>query len=80
MWSSRDVDIPEQRAPASAMSHSFVSIAEARRASRDVTTYLIWIDERQCNLFREPGWEELQPHLDGAVLFLNRKRERAAPV
>jgi hypothetical protein len=73
-------DIPEHRAPAYAMTHSFVSIAEARRASRDVATYLIWIDERQCKLFREPGWEELQPHLDGAVLFLNRKREHVASV
>jgi hypothetical protein len=61
------------------MSHPFVSIAEARRAIRDAATFLLWIDERQCKLFDEPGWEELQPHLDGAVLFLNRKRERAAP-
>jgi hypothetical protein len=61
------------------MSHSFLSIAEARRASRNAATYFIWIDERQCKLFHEPGWEELQPHLDGAVLFLNRKREHDAP-
>jgi len=60
------------------MSHSFLPIAEARRASRDAATSLIWVDERQCKNFREPDWEELQPHLDGAVLFLNRKRSQRA--
>jgi hypothetical protein len=69
-----DGDIRQCRAPASAMRHSFLSIAEARRASQNIARYLLWIDERQCKHVHEPGWEELQPHRDGAALFLNRKR------
>jgi hypothetical protein len=56
-----------------------LSIAEARLASQNTETYLLWIDERQSERFHEPGWEELQPHRDGAALFLNRKRADATP-
>jgi hypothetical protein len=55
-----------------------VSIQEARRIVKQTTEYLVWVDERQAKLFREPGWLELQPHRDGGVLFLNRDRERRA--
>jgi hypothetical protein len=58
------------------MAHSFISLAEARLASKNAAIHRLWIDERQCKQFREPGWEELQPHLDGAVLFVRRFRMR----
>lgn len=55
-----------------------VSIEEARRIVKQTADYLVWVDERQAKLFREPGWVELRPHRDGGVLFLNRDRERRA--
>jgi hypothetical protein len=60
------------------MSLCVVSILEARRIVKHTTEYLVWVDERQAKLFREPGWVELQPHRDGGVLFINRERERLA--
>ena len=60
------------------MSLCVVSILEARRIVKQTTEYLVWVDEQQAELFREPGWVELQPHRDGGVLFLNRDRERKA--
>ena len=55
-----------------------VSILEARRIVKHTGEYLVWVDERQAKLFKEPGWVELKPHRDGGVLFLNRDRERKA--
>ncbi len=55
-----------------------VSALEARGIVKRTTNYLVWVDERQAKLFREPGWVELKPHRDGGVLFLNRERERRA--
>ena len=60
------------------MSLCVVSILEARRIVKQTTEYLVWVDERQAKLFKEPGWVELRPSRDGGVLFLNRERERKA--
>jgi len=60
------------------MSLCVVSVVEARRIVRHTTEYLVWVDERQATLFKEPGWIELRPPRNGGVLFLNRDRERRA--
>jgi len=56
------------------MAHPYLSLLEARRASKNASVHQIWIDARQCSRFVEPGWDEVQPHLDGAALFLRRRR------
>jgi hypothetical protein len=61
------------------MAHSFFSLTKARRASKDRSIHQLWIDARQCKFFREPGWEELQPHLDGAALFVRRTTRAPIP-
>lgn len=55
-----------------------LSVTDARRAAADAQNYLLWVDEREARLFREPGWEELQPHRNGAVLFVHRTRQSAS--
>ena len=45
---------------------------------KQTTEYAVWVQERQAKLFNEPGWIELLPHRDGAVLFINRERENRA--
>jgi hypothetical protein len=52
-----------------------LSLIQARSTACDSMTYLVWVIESEASLFREPGWEELQPHRNGAVLFLHRERE-----
>ena len=52
-----------------------MSLDEARRAANDVGRYLLWLDKRQARQFKEPGWIQLGPTPDGAVLFLHRARE-----
>ena len=52
-----------------------LSVVHARLAACDSTTYLLWVVESEASLFREPGWEELQPHRNGAALFIHRERE-----
>lgn len=54
------------------------SAVEARRAARESGTYLLWVYERDAKKFRVPGWQELQPHRAGAVLFVHRTRELQA--
>jgi hypothetical protein len=54
-------------------------IEEARRAAEDSGRYLLWLDENEASLFREPGWLKLEPPRDGRVLFVHPHREiRAA--
>ena len=65
----------ERRAPASTRLRPIRSILIARRAAKDTEGHVLWIGERPAKLFHEPGWVELQPHRDGAVLFLHRPRE-----
>ncbi len=62
----------ERRAPASTRLHPIRSILSALRAAKDTGRHVLWLGERPAKLFHEPGWVELQPHRDGAVLFLNR--------
>jgi hypothetical protein len=52
------------------------TLQDARRLAQQGDEYLLWVDERQAQLFVEPGWEELQPHRGGAALFVHRERER----
>jgi hypothetical protein len=58
------------------MGHRVLSVQAARRAAADKSTYVLWISARQAIQFREPGWEPLMPHREGAVLFLHRARQR----
>lgn len=60
------------------MAHPFCSVARARLAAKDTSIHELWIDARQCKQFREPGWQELQPHLDGAALFIRRTTRAAS--
>jgi hypothetical protein len=60
------------------MGHRIVSLREAQRIVRQTNEHVVWVQERQAKLFDEPGWIELLPHRDGAVLFINRERERLA--
>lgn len=53
---------------------TILSAAKARRLARTSNECVVWVTEREAKAFREPGWEELQPHRNGAVMFLNRKR------
>jgi hypothetical protein len=54
-------------------------IAEARRVAEDTGRYLLWLNESEAALFREPGWLKLEPPRDGRVLFVHPQREiRAA--
>jgi hypothetical protein len=57
------------------MGNSPLSIDEAREAAREPAKYLIWVKQRQAQLFTEPGWVKLEPPRDGAVLFLHRERK-----
>ena len=70
------LDSSAASAPALAMPHAFISIRAARRASKDESIHRLWVDARECSQFRELGWEELQPHLDGAALFVHRPRAK----
>jgi hypothetical protein len=60
------------------MGHRIVSVREAQRIVKQTSEYAVWVQERQAKLFKEPGWIELLPHRDGAVLFINRERESVA--
>jgi hypothetical protein len=62
----------ERRAVASTRLRPIRSLLRALRAAKDTGTHFLWIAEGPAKLFHEPGWVELQPHRDGAVLFLNR--------
>ena len=66
--------------PASTLSHHLKRLVDAGMlASRPEGTFHYYAADyktlRALTDFREPGWEELQPHRDGAVLFLHRDRE-----
>jgi hypothetical protein len=54
------------------------SVSEARKVASDPSVQLVWVDEREHQKFREPGWIELQPHRDGAVLYVRRQRDSRA--
>jgi hypothetical protein len=70
---------PKNRAKGEVMGRAILSIVEARRAAKDAEQYLLWLDEREAALFREPGWVKLEPPRDGGVLFVHPQREiRAA--
>lgn len=70
----------EKRLLIAAVYQPILSVAEARRAAKHHETCLLWIDESEAAQFREPGWEELQPHRQGAALFINRYRgSRSVP-
>jgi hypothetical protein len=70
----------EKRLLVAAVYEPILSLSDARRAAKDTTTYLLWVDEREAAHFHEPGWEELQPHRQSAVLFINRLRESKRPL
>ena len=52
-----------------------MSLEEARRASRDVGRYLLWLEKKQARQFKEPGWVMLGPAQGGSILFVHRTRE-----
>jgi hypothetical protein len=61
------------------MAETILPIEAARRASKDSGRYLLWLDEAEARLFREPGWLKLEPARDGRVSFVHPQREiRAA--
>lgn len=70
----------DKRLLVAAVYQPILSLSDARRAAKDVTTYLLWIDEREAPRFHEPGWEELKPPRQSAVLFINRLRESKRPL
>jgi hypothetical protein len=53
------------------MGSSAVSLVEALRLAKE-GAHVLWLEEAQAPQFQEPGWEELQPHRNGAVMFINR--------
>jgi hypothetical protein len=56
-----------------------LSLAEARHAAKDSGQYLLWLNEKQAQNFREPGWIKREPARNGSVLFVHPQREiRAA--
>jgi hypothetical protein len=61
------------------MAEAILPIETARRAAKDSGLYLLWLDEKEARLFREPGWVKLEPARDGRVSFVHPQREiRAA--
>lgn len=61
------------------MAETILPIEAARRAAKDSGRYLLWLDEKEARLFREPGWLKLEPARDGRVSFVHPQREiRAA--
>jgi hypothetical protein len=64
---------------ARSMAEAILPIEAARRAAKDSGRYLLWLDETEAKLFREPGWLKLEPARDGRVSFVHPQREiRAA--
>lgn len=51
------------------------SAVEARTVAHEESRYALWVREVEAGGFSEPGWIQLEPPRDGAVLFLNRERE-----
>jgi hypothetical protein len=60
------------------MGYRALSVQAARRAASDEGVFHLWVSARQAVQFREPGWEPLMPHRNGAVLFVHRARQRVA--
>jgi len=60
------------------MARIVFSLAEAKQAAGDPTTYLMWIKESDAARFSGSGWIRLEPPRDGGVLFLHRERQQAA--
>ena len=60
------------------MGQVVLSVADMRAAAREPTRYLLWVSEKQARLFGEPGWVNIEPPRDGAVLFVHCEREVAA--
>jgi len=50
------------------------SVEDAVQQAQDANVSVLWLSEAAAVRFNVPGWEELQPHRDGAVLFINRAR------
>lgn len=60
------------------MARTILSIADARRATRDPAVHVVWVAQEHAEAFREEGWVRLEPPRDGGVMFLNRVRQEAA--
>jgi hypothetical protein len=73
-------DCCRKRAPNALMVMSIRSVAHARLTARRPDENQMWMSARVASQFHEPGWVQLEPPRDGAVLFIHpARRTRAVP-